>query len=126
MWEWIWNNLSNIDSILTILTTALSGCVFIGGLIIGILRLKLKRNQYKYLNLIVDNQTKQSMKYYIPTRAQKVDPCGEDFMGHASFELVPFFINEVFKNSEKQYFIIWADSGMGKTTFLLKLFFTYS
>lgn len=129
MWQWIWENISNIDSIVSIIAVILSGGVFIGGVVYGlitsILRLKLKRNQYKYLNLVVDNQTKQSMKYYIPTRAQSTDPCDEKESHNISNKIIPFFIKNVFTKSDNQYFIILADSGMGKTTFLLKLFFTY-
>lgn len=126
MWEWIWNNLSNIDSILNILFAILSVCAFIGGLIVGVLQLKLKRNQYKYLNLVADRQTKQSMKYYVPTRAQDIDPnTEEDSQSAITKKLVPFFIDEIFNKSDDQYFIILADSGMGKTTFLLSLFFKY-
>lgn len=128
--SWIWDNISNIDSIVSIITTLLSGGVFIGGVVYGIiasiLRLKLKRNQYKYLNLVVDNQTKQSMKYYIPTRGQDIDPnTEEDSQSMITKELVPFFVDEIFNKSDAQYFIILADSGMGKTTFLLHLFFKY-
>ncbi|NBJ95489.1 pentapeptide repeat-containing protein [Parablautia muri] len=127
--SWIWENISNIDSIVSIVTAILSGVFFIGGAVYGvianILRQKLKRNQYKYLNLVVDNQTKQSMKYYIPTRAQEVDPCDDVCTTDSFIKLIPFFINKVFKNSDTRYFVILADSGMGKTTFLLKLFFEY-
>ena len=126
MWKWIWDNLSNIDSILSILTVILSGLIFIERLIMGILRLKLKRNQYKYLNLVVDRQIKQSMKCYVPTRAQDIDPnTEEDSQSMITKELVPFFIDEIFNKSDDQYFIILADSGMVKTTFLLHLFFKY-
>ena len=125
MWEWIWNNLSNIDSILNVLLPILSVCTFIRGLIEGVIKLKLKRNPYKYLNLVVNKQTKRSMKYYIPTRVQEVDPCDDACTTDSSKKIIPYFINEVFKNSDTQYFVILADSGMGKTTFLLKLFYEY-
>lgn len=125
MWEWIWYNSSNLYSVIGVVTSILSVSIFIWGLIIGVLRLKLKRNQFKYLNLVVDNQTKQSMKYYVPTRAQNIDPCTEEDNGVQSIKLIPFFIKHVFKDSQKQYFVILADSGMGKTTFLLKLFLEY-
>lgn len=124
MWKWIWNNLSNIDSLINIIKVILGGFFCICGFIWGVLQLKLKNNQYKYLNLIVDRQTKQSMKYYVNTRAQTVDPCSEEFT-YTRVRLLPLFIKQIFKNSETQYYIILADSGMGKTTFLLKLFFKY-
>ena len=71
------------------------------------------------------NFSMRSMRYYIPTRAQEVDPCDDVCTTDSFINLIPFFINEVFKNSDTQYFVILADSGMGKTTFLLKLFFEY-
>ena len=53
IFSWIWDNISDIDAIVSIITAILSVGVFIGGvaygLIVSILRLKLKRNQYKYL-----------------------------------------------------------------------------
>ncbi len=123
--KWFWDNSSNINAIISIISTVISGTIFIAGLVISVLRLKLKSNQYKYLNLVVDSQTKQSMKCYVPTRAQNIDPCDEENNNFFSIELIPFFIKQVFKESDEQYFIVLADSGMGKTTFLLKLFFTY-
>lgn len=133
MWKWILENLSNIDMILNIVSTIFGGVMLIGGGIIGfgvsVLKLKLKYSQYHYLNLVVDNQVKQAMKYYIPTRGQNIDPCTEEEYStrhsFVSVELVKLFTKEIFKSSETQYFIILADSGMGKTTFLLKLFFEY-
>lgn len=123
--EWFWDNSSNINAIINIITTVVSGTIFVVGLAISILRLKLKSNQYNYLNLVIDSQTKQSMKYYISTRAQDIDPCDEDNNDFSCIKLIPFFIKQIFKGSDEQYFIILADSGMGKTTFLLRLFFRY-
>lgn len=123
--KWFWDSSSNINAIINIISTVISGVIFIAGLVISVLRLKLKGNQYKYLNLVVDSQTKQSMKCYVPTRAQDIDPCDEDKNDFFCVELIPFFIKQVFKDSDGQYFIILADSGMGKTTFLLRLFFEY-
>lgn len=125
-WFWdFWDNSSNINAIISIISTVISGVIFIAGLVISVLRLKLKSNQYKYLNLVVDSQTKQSMKCYVPTRAQDIDPCDEENNNFSCIELIPFFIEQIFEESDEQYFIILADSGMGKTTFLLKLFFKY-
>lgn len=126
---WIWDNISHIDSIVSIIAAIFSGGALIGSvfyeLIASILRLKLKKNRYKYLYLSEGRQIDQSTKYYIPTRAQKRDPCSEENINDDTIKLIPFFLKHVFKDSEHQYFIILADSGMGKTTFLLKLFFKY-
>ena len=67
-------------------------------------------------------------KYYIPTRAQEIDPCNQEEIRNNngkfySFLLIPFFKKEAFKRSSTgKYYLVLADSGMGKTTFLLKLY----
>lgn len=124
--SYIWNNLSNIDSLINIIMSILGICAFSGSLIAGFLRLKLKHNRYKCLNIPIDNVTKKSMKYYVPTRGQKRDPCTEDENIRCfSIDLTSYFVKQVFENSNEQYYIVLADSGMGKTTFLLHLFFQY-
>lgn len=129
MFKWIVDNLSDIDSIVSIIGEALRGFFFVGSIFIGLittfLQLKLKCFQYRHLNVRVDRQTKQSMKYYVSTRAQSTDPCDDDTTPDLSIELIPYFLKQVFKNSDVQYYMILADSGMGKTTFLLNLFFAY-
>lgn len=45
-----------------------------------ILKKKLNKNQYDDFGYIIDNMTKNSLKYYIPTRCQDINPCNtEDF-----------------------------------------------
>lgn len=126
MQKWFLDNIFFIDSIISIIV----GIISIGGISAGIisviLRLKLKYNQFKYLNIPIDNQTKKSMRYYVSTRVQDIDPCTkEEYINCSSVKVIPFFIKKVFKDSTEKYFIILADSGMGKTTFLLKLFLKY-
>lgn len=124
--SWIWENISNIDSLASILCFMAGAVIFVFGMVTGFLRLKLKHNRYKYLNIPIDRITKQSMRYYIPTRGQKTDPSsGQGCAGVDSFDLTKFFLKEIFPKSDEQYFIILADSGMGKTTFLLNLFLEY-
>ncbi|WP_277935036.1 pentapeptide repeat-containing protein [Parablautia intestinalis] len=90
---------------------------------IRLIRFLVRHNQLKYF--VLDRQTKQAIKNYVPTRGTGTDPCDqEEIDDESGFELIPFFMKE-FKNPDSQYFIILADSGMGKTTFLLKLFFKY-
>ena len=50
--KWFWDSSSNINAIINIISTVISGVIFIAGLVISVLRLKLKGNQYKYLNLV--------------------------------------------------------------------------
>lgn len=122
----IWKNISNIDSLISIMMYIMSTSAFVWGMVVGFLRLKLKHNRYKYLDIPIDHVTKQSMKNYIATRGQETDPCtGRNNIGEGSVDLISFFLKEIFKKSDEQYFIILADSGMGKTTFLLKLFLEY-
>ena len=67
-------------------------------------------------------------KYYIDTRAQDIDPCEFDEIrenngNYISQLLIPFFCNDAFKSSSQgKYYLVLADSGMGKTTFMLRLF----
>jgi len=67
-------------------------------------------------------------KYYIPTRAQDIDPCEfeeirENNGNYITQLLIPFFCNEAFKTtSQGKYYLVLADSGMGKTTFMLRLY----
>lgn len=117
MSQLIFGNISDIEAIISILATIISGLFFLSKYFEG------RRYKLKFSNL--DSRTKKAIKCYIPTRAQITDPCDQDSDNNAaSFELLPFFLAE-FKNSETQYFMLLADSGMGKTTFLLKLYFVY-
>lgn len=74
------------------------------------------------------NNRKEITKYYIPTRAQDIDPCDQDEIRDnngkfISEPLVPFFRKEAFRESSQgKYYLVLADSGMGKTTFLLRLY----
>lgn len=126
IFSYIWNNLSNIDSLICIIMSLMGICTFGVSLIAGFLRLRLRHNCYKCLNIPIDNVTKQSMKYYVPTTGQKRDPCTEEENIRCfSIDLTSYFIKQVFEKLNGQYYIILADSGMGKTTFLLHLFFQY-
>jgi len=65
---------------------------------------------------------------YVPTQCQNVDPAAaaEPARVHAFAvrqKLIPFFINKVFREKkEEKYYLVLADSGMGKTTFMINLF----
>ena len=67
-------------------------------------------------------------RYYIHTRAQDMDPCEHDEIKenngkYISCNLIDFFVNDAFvKGSAGKYYLVLADSGMGKTTFILRLF----
>ena len=74
---------------------------------------------------------KRSEKYYIPTRGQDVDPCNEEEIRenngkYTTEKLIPFLCKKAFaEDSFGKHYIILADSGMGKTTFLVNLYRYY-
>lgn len=74
---------------------------------------------------------KRSEKYYIQTRGQDVDPCNEEEIRenngkYNTEKLIPFLCNKAFaEDSFGKHYIILADSGMGKTTFLVNLYRYY-
>lgn len=88
----------------------------------------------KDLHPFYDYQTiKQATKFYIPTKCQNITPTKEyEPIGTHAFitkePLLPFFLNKAFdpKNDEQRFYLILADSGMGKTTFMLNLYLRYT
>ena len=70
-------------------------------------------------------------KYYIPTRGQDVDPCNEEEIRENNGQyntkyLIQFLCDEAFSDkSFGKHYLILADSGMGKTTFLVNLYRHY-
>ncbi len=122
----ILDNISEINAFLSVAEKLIAIVIAIVGTINLIIKIKLKRFQYKYLIMLIDKQTKESMEYYVSTRAQIRDPLnGQKDQDPQDIKLVSFFMKRVFKDNAQQYYIVLADSGMGKTTFLLKLFFSY-
>lgn len=88
---------------------------------------------YRSYSSFVDSvYTKEYRKavshYYVSTRAQDVDPCEQEEIRENngkffSVLLIPFFMKEAFSDSSAgRFFLVLADSGMGKTTFLLRLY----
>ena len=72
-------------------------------------------------------------RYFVQTQYQNVSPSEDEepnrlYASAAKQPLVPFFINEIFtcKANSGQLFMLLAESGMGKTTFLLNLFITFN
>lgn len=78
-------------------------------------------------------RVRKSVKYFIQTHGQNISPTYEDetINGNKFIvrkKLIPWFIEDVFsgKNKSDKYFIVLADSGMGKTTFMINLFIKYN
>lgn len=120
----IWNNISDIDAFVSVIVMLCSGFLWL----MSILRSgKLNR----YLRKWLPKEILKSLKYYVDTNGQQVDPCEHDEISDTNSckittKLIPFFIKEVFTNNvQNQYFILLGDSGMGKTTFMVQLFKKY-
>lgn len=69
---------------------------------------------------------------YIPTQYQNASPARQDEPGFthqyvARSPLIPFFIKTAFneKSDSERFYLILADSGMGKTTFMINLYLSY-
>lgn len=75
---------------------------------------------------------KKVAKYYVPTRGQDVDPCFEEEIienngKYNTEQLIPFLCKKAFaQESYGKHYLILADSGMGKTTFLVRLYREYT
>jgi len=73
-------------------------------------------------------EIQKATQYFVPTQCQNVDPAQSNEPSRtyalASKEpLIPFFINKVFLHpSSEKFYIVLADSGMGKTTFMINLY----
>jgi len=128
------NPSSSLRSVLDLIVAILA----IGGSVVGVVlfirglwrRICAPYREYKkYVDNVYSKDTRKAIaKYYIPTRAQDIDPCEFDEIrenngNYITQLLVPFFCNDAFKpSSQGKYYLVLADSGMGKTTFLLRLF----
>jgi hypothetical protein len=75
---------------------------------------------------------KRATQYYIPTKFQTSSPSeddepGQQFLAIPKADLLKFFLKTAFpsKGDANRFYIILADSGMGKTTFMINLFLRY-
>jgi hypothetical protein len=74
----------------------------------------------------------RATQYYIPSRYQNVSPSedeepGRKYIASAKAKLLPLFLKKVFlmDGNDNKFYLILADTGMGKTTFLLNLYLKY-
>lgn len=77
-------------------------------------------------------EVETATKYYIPTNFQNVPPSedeepGRSYIAAARNPLIPLFINKAFVEEENdhKFYLVLADSGMGKTTFMINLYLSY-
>lgn len=71
-------------------------------------------------------------RYFVPTKFQNISPAEDDepgrkYIASAKNKLIPLFLNKVLKplGNEGKFYLLLADTGMGKTTFLINLFIRY-
>jgi hypothetical protein len=74
----------------------------------------------------------RATRYYIPTYFQNVAPSEDDepsrkYIAAAKSRLIPLFLKKAFNNDkdDNKFYLVLADSGMGKTTFLINLYIAY-
>lgn len=102
----------------------------------GITALVLWRNQ-RILNkdlrdFFMPSDVEKATRYYVPTQYQNVSPSedeepGRRYIAAAKNELIPLFLKKAFLQGKdnNKYYLILADTGMGKTTFLINLYISY-
>jgi hypothetical protein len=90
---------------------------------------KLKRDLFPFYSL---PEIQRATQYYVETKCQNIAPSKEDEpkQTHAfatKEKIIPFFLKKALKpeKDECQFYIVLADSGMGKTTFLINLYLRY-
>lgn len=71
-------------------------------------------------------------RFYVPTQYQNVSPSQDDepgrkFIASARNPLIPLFLKKAFGKTgdDNKYYLILADSGMGKSTFMINLYLAY-
>lgn len=77
-------------------------------------------------------EVQRATKYYVETKCQNVAPSKEEEPRYADGTVVkknilPHFLRHAFnpKTEDCQFYMVLADSGMGKTTFLINLYLHY-
>lgn len=78
-------------------------------------------------------KVKNSRRFFIPTQFQNQSPTHEEepAFGHrfvSKSPLIPFFLKTAFneKKESDKFYLVLADSGMGKTTFMINLYVRYT
>lgn len=92
--------------------------------------LKLNKDLHPFFT---PQEVKKATKYFIDTKCQNVAPsiANEPGAVHAfvtNEKLIPFFLKQAFnsrKDDDHRFYMILADSGMGKTTFMINLYLSY-
>ncbi|MDP2176483.1 MAG: hypothetical protein Q8K70_11290 [Bacteroidota bacterium] len=94
----------------------------------NIISTKKNKSLHPFFNY---NEIYSANSNYINQNFQNVAPSKEDELTYthssvAKQKLIKFFLNSFSDKSDKRFFILLADSGMGKTTFSLNLYLKYN
>ncbi len=123
-WSWVYG-----------LTISLIGAIFLG--IYKLIKIGIHHRKQRFLqkNLnpwFSDEEIDRATRYYIPTYYQNVSPAldeepGRFHIASATAKLIPLFTKKVFHKTgaKNKFFLILADAGMGKTTFMINLYLQY-
>ncbi|MBI5917697.1 MAG: hypothetical protein HY842_20190 [Bacteroidetes bacterium] len=90
-------------------------------------RRRLNRDLHPfYTKAEIDKAT----RYYIPTKYQDTAPSqaeepSRSFIDSPKAKLIPMMLKKGFVQDDNRYYLILADSGMGKTTFMMNLGLAY-
>lgn len=127
-----WLGLSNAQSAVAGITTLALMYLVADLLKKGRAHLKNKQTATDLFPYFDYQKVKQTRELFIETKGQNNPPTHEDEMADSkSFivkkELIPWFIKEAFneKKESNKYYLVLADSGMGKTTFMINLYVRY-
>jgi len=111
-----------------------SGLPFVWGLVVKLWQFRQQRKLQRDLFPFYSKQEIQrATQYYVETSCQNIAPSKEDEprQTHAfatKQKILPFFLKQAFKSDKDdcQFYMVLADSGMGKTTFLINLYLRYT
>ncbi len=127
--EWLALKISFYLALLSFLFTAINFCYkFFNWILLKYRQRILNRDLAPYYTSVeINNAT----RFYIPSKYQNVAPSQDTDMyrshiAAASNPLIPMFLKKAFKeNDDTKYYLVLADTGMGKTTFMINLFLSY-
>lgn len=100
---------------------------FIGWLLFLRKRAYLKRDLHPFFTPLEINK---AVRHYIPTKYQDTPPSqgdepGRKFIDSPQSKLIPMFLKKAFQVDNNRFYLILADAGMGKTTFMVNLYLAY-
>ncbi len=131
-----WNQTGfyGIARYLSLLLASLGVLSVLRNLIITLWKIQQQRTLQRDLHPFYStHEIRRATEFYVETTCQNVAPSKEHEPGKsrlfvAKEKVLPFFLNNAFKagQDEYQFYIILADSGMGKTTLLINLYLRYT